>query len=114
MRYRLLLIVAAACAPYRPQYATTVSTNQQLTAKPASCDFRVVNLAPTTTGFEEIATLTPKPSLEAWTPEDFKKAVQADVCRLGGDLVVTEINGQGAYVRGTVLRAAPAAAAASP
>jgi len=109
MRY--LLIVVAACAPYVPQYTTTVSTNQQLVAKPASCDFRVVNLAPTSGGFEEIATLTPKPSLQAWTPESFKTAVHDDVCRLGGDMVVTEINGQGAYVRGTVLRASTAAAA---
>jgi len=109
MRCRFLLVVAA-CASSQPHYATTVSTNQPLAAKPASCDFRVVNLAPTTTGYEEIATLTPKPYEEAWTPEDFKKAVHGDVCRLGGDLVVTEINGQGAYVRGTVLRATPAAA----
>jgi len=39
------------------------------------------------------------------------------VCRVGGDVVVTEINGNGRYVRGTVLRkrlppAAPPPAAA--
>jgi hypothetical protein len=113
MRYRLLLIAAAAC-PGPPKYATTVSTNRPLVAKPATCDFRVVNLAPTTGGFEEIATLTPQPGVVAYTPEAFKQSVQADVCKLGGDLVVTEINGAGAYVRGTVLRASAAAATASP
>lgn len=63
-----------------------------------------MNLPPGT-GFEEIATLTPDPD-KSWDsdPEAFKEHVRADVCRVGGDLVVTEINAKGFFARGTVLR----------
>jgi hypothetical protein len=37
-------------------------------------------------------------------PTEFKNAVRADVCRVGGDVVLIETNGFGNYVRGTVLR----------
>ncbi len=73
---------------------------------------RAINLAPGA-GFEEIATLTPSGDVPARTPDQFKAVVRADVCRVGGDVVVTEVNGLGEYVRGTVLRAQAAAASGS-
>jgi hypothetical protein len=61
-----------------------------------------VNLPPKG-DFEEIATLTAE-TRPVVDPVQFKTAVAADVCRVGGDVVVTEVNGYGQYVRGTVLR----------
>jgi hypothetical protein len=56
-------------------------------------------------GYEEIGLLTSSEGTAfAENPEEFKRAVQADVCRVGGDIVVTEVNGWGGYVRGTILR----------
>lgn len=98
----------------------STSTSAPLTAKPANCDFRVVNLPPRADEYEEIATLS-LASKAADDPDQFKSAVRADVCKVGGDMVVTEVNGAGRYVRGTVLRkrlpppaAPPPAPAAAP
>lgn len=89
----------------------SISSPPPASPKPATCDFRIINLPPGGNEYEEVATLTPTRD-KARTPESFKKAVHEDVCRVAGDLVVTEINGNGEYVRGTVLRKrAPAAAA---
>ena len=76
-----------------------------MVAKPSNCDFRVVNVLPQGGDLEEIATLTRADGSSLTNePTTFKTAVQVDVCRLGGDVVITEVNGQGYYVRGTVLR----------
>ncbi len=92
----------------------TATTTQPVTAKPSGCDFSVVTLVPQG-AHQEIGTLTYEdasgfwsfgPSSHAESPDEFKRAVQAEVCRLGGDIVVTELNGRGQYVRGTVLRTA--------
>jgi hypothetical protein len=82
-----------------------MSTTSPTTARAEPCDFRVVNLPPQGP-FEEIATLTPRDFLES-TPDAFKKLVHDDVCRVGGTVVVTEVNSAGGYVRGTVLRGVP-------
>jgi len=58
---------------------------------------------PPATGYEELATLRLGFSMST-DPDYFKQAVRSDVCRVGGDLVVTELNGQGGFVRGVVLR----------
>jgi len=90
-------------------YRMTVTSSTEVPPKPVTCDFRVLNLPPTGEDYEEVATLTPS-GARSTSPETFKHAVHEDVCRVGGDAVVTEINGQGWYVRGTVLRKrAPAA-----
>ena len=104
-----LLLVGCAAGSV---YTISISATTALTAKPATCDFRVVALPPSGDGYEEIATLTPRTSsYTAADPDWFKKVVREDVCRVGGDMVVTEVNGHGSYVRGTVLRARPATAA---
>jgi len=35
---------------------------------------------------------------------EFKDAVRSDVCSMGGDLVVTQVDAQGTIVRAAVLR----------
>lgn len=101
MKPLLTLLVLAACTAPRTY---KLSTTQQVatTPKPANCDFRVVNLPPSG-DFDEIATLDFVYD-PAHDPEDFKRSVRDKVCSVGGDVVVSEINGNGLYVRGTVLR----------
>lgn len=88
----------AGCMSYELTPTTTAPTTSK-----APCDFRVVNLPPHG-DYEEIAALTPDGRRCAMNPNDFKSAVRDNVCRVGGDVVITEVNGFGCYVRGTVLR----------
>ena len=100
----LVVIGAVSCA--QPQvYTMSMSTTLPTAATAEPCDFRVVNIPPQGP-FEEIATLTSRGYFES-TPDAFKKDVHDDVCRVGGTVVVTEVNGHGGYVRGTVLRGVP-------
>ena len=106
MKSWLLGLVAVGAGGCGTQgYTMSMSTTSPTTGQAEPCDFRVVNIPPQGP-FEEIATLTPLDS-PASTPEAFKKVVHDDVCRIGGTVVVTEINGFGRYMRGTVLRAVP-------
>ena len=95
----VFLVCVCGCAA---SYPMTVSTDKPLTAKPPTCQFQVVAMPPQS-GYEEIATLR-LGAISTDNPDTFKDAVRADVCRVGGDLVVEEINGHGAIVRGAVLR----------
>jgi hypothetical protein len=107
----LLAVFTIGCLPSYKLTASSAST----VAKPPTCEFRVVNLPPGQE-FEEIATLTSEDGFDT-DPAKFKERVRADVCRVGGDVVFTEINAKGWYVRGTVLRrvaGAPASVEAHP
>jgi hypothetical protein len=95
----------AGCSIPAAQYKLTTSAAGPVSAKSAACDFRVVNTVPE--GYQEIGTLSidwDSGGTAAMDPDDFKRRVQGAVCHIGGELVVTEINGFGAYVRGTVMR----------
>jgi hypothetical protein len=104
-RVAVVLTVACgltACGPAFRLTLSTTSSTEPLRAKPPGCEFRVVNIPPQGP-YEEIGTLT-RASWATNDPVAFKNAVAGDVCRIGGDVVVTEVNGDGIYVRGTVLR----------
>jgi hypothetical protein len=102
----MLAATVAGCSFSIPaaQYKLTTSASGPLAPKAPACNVRIVNTVPE--GYEEIATLMVdwESGTAAVDPDDFKRRVQGDVCRIGGEVVVTEINGAGAYVRGTVLR----------
>jgi hypothetical protein len=106
LRTAFVLVLAAGCS--HVHYQLEMSSPTPVAAKTGRCEFRVVNLPPAG-DYEEIATLTPPYSYGDITAEAFKANVHDEVCRIGGDVVVTEVNGQGIYVRGTVLRARAAA-----
>jgi hypothetical protein len=95
------LVLASLVACGGPGYALTVSTPKPTAAKAATCDFQVVTLPPSR-GYEEIAMLSPTGDV-AYDPVEFKRLVHAQVCSIGGDMVLSEVNGL-AYIRGTVLR----------
>ena len=95
-----LLAVLISCGPtfsYTPRVSGAPTT-----AKAVPCNFDVTATLPAS-GYEEIGLLD-----RTWewakTAQDFKDAVQEAVCNAGGDLVVTEVNAVGNYVRGVVLR----------
>jgi hypothetical protein len=98
----MLSTLAIGCG--HPPFTRSVSTAKPLTQKPDTCDFQVLSMAPET-GYEEIATLAPKYGPVRLSADEFKAAIRKDVCALGGDAVVAQVNGLGSYVRGVVLRA---------
>lgn len=85
-------------------YTLTKSTTSATRPNTSTCSFRVVNLVPQGE-YEELGMLVPE-YRGAADPAEFETAVRAQVCSIGGDVVVTEINASGAYIRGTVLRRA--------
>ena len=108
------MMLVAGCAPMPgeplfawtakgPHFTPTVTSSKPLAAKASDCDFEIRSLPPQDGPYAEIGIL----KSDGWACKDpiaFKKAVQADVCRLGGDVVFVHLNGYGQYVQGTVLR----------
>jgi hypothetical protein len=105
------IVAVTACTPHYG-YDLAVTTTTPVTAKPQPCEFQVVSLPPSG-DYEEIGTLDTT-GFGAPNVPDFKRGVEADVCRVGGDVVVTQVNGKGEYVRGIVLRKRAAPAVANP
>ena len=95
------LTLLPACAMYAPSYKMT-NTGAAGLAKPASCDF-VIATTKVDRPYDEIAVLDCDAN-KAGDIGAFKESVRAQVCGVGGDAVIAEVNGYGSYVRGTVLR----------
>jgi hypothetical protein len=102
LRLSIVALVLSACGLQAASYRATQTGSSALTPKPANCDFAIL----TTTGsrpYEEIAILDSK-NYMAHDVAEFKEAIKKDVCELGGDAVLAQVNGYGYYPRGTVLR----------
>jgi len=97
-----LTLLAASCPACfaGPSYVVT-KTGTAGPAKPANCEFQIAT-SKVDRAYDEVAILDSK----VWSEDaaTFKQAVAAQVCELGGDAVIAEVNGNGRYVRGTVLR----------
>ena len=83
-----------------PSYVVT-KTGTAGPAKPANCEFQIATTK-VDREYEEVAILDAK--MWAEDAATFKQTVSTQVCELGGDAVIAEVNGNGRYVRGTVLR----------
>jgi hypothetical protein len=96
-------MVSAGCGPH---YVYTRSSQEVTNAKSSGCDFAVTASLTDPSSYVELGVLDlhfdPARDIAA-----FKEMVRADVCQAGGDLVVTEINGVGSYVRGIVFKKRP-------
>jgi hypothetical protein len=98
-------LAAALAGCFTASFPLTVSTTKPLTPKPPGCDFQIAALLPQG-GYEEVGTIR-SAGKGVDDPSELKRAIQADVCRVGGDVVVTDVNGYGNYVRGVVLHKVP-------
>lgn len=93
----LVLLFASSCVTY-----TLTQTAAHVDPKPAGCDF-VIATTKLDREYEEVGILDKNMGM-ASTAADFKEFVRPQVCALGGDAVIAEINGYGYYIRGTVVR----------
>jgi len=67
-----------------------------------NCDFEVFKEAPQGE-YDKLADLKPV-DFGATSTDEFKFAVQAEVCKAGGEIVVGKVNGAGNYISATVYR----------
>jgi len=103
----LTTVVLVACGRPPIAYMASPTGATPAQANAPGCDFAVTATLPV--GYEEVGTLvygsrTLSSYRASRDPMEFKEAVRADVCRMGGDLVVTQVDAQGTIVRASVLR----------
>ncbi len=99
-----LAVVIGGCGSI--QYTYTATSTAQGPAKP-DCDFQVLATPPEAGEYEEIGFVEPVDRRPTDQVGEFKMLVRPHVCQAGGDAVLGELN-RGTYVRGVVLRRAPA------
>jgi hypothetical protein len=98
----LLVVPLAACGAYLYGYDYTPTTRYVAFApRPVGCAFDLLTTPPGRPYVElgVLETLMGAPSAST-----FRASVGAQACRVGGDAVLTEVNGRGVYFRGTVMR----------
>jgi hypothetical protein len=105
------MVALVACGRPPIAYMATPTTATPPPAHSPGCEFAVTATVPA--GYIEVGTLTfGSRTLSSYRasrdPVEFKEAVRADVCRMGGDVVVTQVDAQGTIVRAAVLQRATA------
>lgn len=77
---------------------------------PIDCKFKILSALPDNS-YKEIGVVNVDPVVHQGggmsaprNPEEFRKLIQSDVCKAGGELVIGDVNGLGQYIRGTVYR----------
>ena len=101
-RVCVVAVVITGCGLQAASYKATKTGSSALMPKPANCDFAILT-TPAARPYEEIAVLDSK-NYMAHDVAEFKEAIKKDVCEMGGDAVLAQVNGYGYYPRGTVLR----------
>ena len=98
----LLVVPLAACGSslYAYDYAPT-TRYAAFAPRPVGCAFDLLTTPPGRP-YVEIGVL--ETLFGASSAPTFSASVDAQVCRVGGDAVLTEVNGRGVYVRGTIVR----------
>jgi membrane-associated protease RseP (regulator of RpoE activity) len=102
------LLWTSSCGASAARYELLVSMQKPPAAKPVDCDFRLVNLPPKG-DFVEVGMLTHVAGSRQSDPKPFKESIRKDVCGAGGDIVLTQVNNEGEFVRGTILYTAQSA-----
>ncbi|MBJ6761266.1 hypothetical protein JGU66_10865 [Myxococcaceae bacterium JPH2] len=96
-------LLAGGCVP-RIEYAKTTSITAP--AREATCQFDIITTRPDRP-FDELGVIDlPARSNPTSLPSsvtEFRAVAQPHVCAAGGDGVITEVNGFGQYIRGTVI-----------
>ncbi len=103
IRTKQIVVTCLFLTACSPLYPLTVTTSQRVVARDPKCDFQVLAFEPVGV-WDEVGILSAE--RETDDPAKLKAAVQADVCGVGGEAVVTQVSAAGTYVRGVILRRA--------
>ncbi len=101
-----LVVCATACILTKePEFSRT---NARRDSRKASCDIELRSTLPT--GCEELGSFTAYYSnnFPSGTPAEYLEKVRSQACAVGATTLVTEVNSNGAVVRGTALSCAAA------
>lgn len=105
----LILFSLASCST-TPKMSYSQASKKQYASKTKGCDFNFRSTMPKES-FEEIGTINLAPSMYGngipllpSDPDEMKLLIQDRVCSVGGDAVVTDINGHGQFVRATIIK----------
>jgi hypothetical protein len=82
---------------------TMTTTGPQQPSRGEHCDFQVLTTPPAG-GFVEIGTID-VPPYPITKLDDFKTHIEPFVCQAGGDAAVAYANGDGIYIKASVLKA---------
>jgi hypothetical protein len=107
----LFLVLACSASPnFTPNSATRAD------AKPSDCKFDVLTLQPSQPvdelgiiDFVDGTTIS-RTGRRIGVPDtaaELRQRIASEVCRVGGDAVLGQVNGVGQYIRATVLRYRP-------
>jgi hypothetical protein len=100
MRFIVLFALFAACVPTSYTYSPTTN---RITARDPNCEFAIL-ASPPDESFDELGTLKhyngDVPTQEA----DFRKAIAARVCEVGGHAVIATRSSAGTYQTATVIK----------
>jgi hypothetical protein len=107
----LALLCAGACGPLHYKYVPT--TANKAAARAPGCSFEILTTRPDRP-YIELGVLELDDGRTTQSVAQYRAAVAPDVCAVGGDAVLAEINGNAFYVRGTVIEYQAATAATSP
>jgi hypothetical protein len=99
MKWVWMVLFAAGCGTSSWSYTASATAP----ARDLACDFAVV-ATPPGPGYQEIGLLDAPDGSCVQGAQAFKQAARAEVCKAGGDVVMTEISGFGCYKRGIVFR----------
>jgi len=103
MRWLLgcVVVLTSACVHY--SYSQT--TRNLAPPKSVGCEFEVFTVAPGREYVElGILDVGGDATAAPHSVEKFTEMIQASVCRAGGDAVIAQVNGVGAYVHGAVIQ----------
>jgi hypothetical protein len=112
----LFLVLACASQPI-----FTPNSSTRADAKPDDCKFEVLSLPPAQP-VDELGIIDFEGGTTNYhtghrfgvpdTAAELRERLASEVCRVGGDAVLGQVNGVGQYIRATVLRYRPEASAA--
>jgi hypothetical protein len=103
------IALAALSGCVHAAYNFVPTTQHKAAARAPGCDFEILTARPDRR-FVELGVLEWK-NIATDSVEEFRGLVQSSVCATGGDAVLSEVNGAGRYVRGTVIKYTDASAA---
>ncbi len=107
MKNATAVLLAATCLLsgcfFKPGYSVTRLTAVEVSARAPDCDFDVVTLPPSRP-FDDVGSLNWDSGAAVGTPAMLKDAIRSQVCAIGGDAVIGQMNGHGNFIAGTVIR----------
>ncbi|XDD51768.1 hypothetical protein AB3N59_08620 [Leptospira sp. WS92.C1] len=97
--FGIVLLAFIGCVSYQPGFVKTAMVS--FPPKQSDCEFAVITTVPQKK-FEEIGVVENQSYVISIA--DFKKMCQPFVCANGGDAVVALVNGNGIYIKGTIIK----------